>query len=83
MEGTRHARTDAVVGHYRLHGGPTEDAAIALGDDVTLVYRRLVRPVVAVACAECWNLPEVRTAWETWGEDLAPRERTGRGPRPS
>jgi hypothetical protein len=83
VEGTRHTRTDVMVGYYRLHGGPTEAATLALDDDATLLYRRLVRPVVTIACSRCWPLAEVRALWETWGEDSAPREKSGRGSRPS
>jgi hypothetical protein len=87
VEATRHTRTDVTVGYYRLCGGPTETATVALDDDATLVYRRLVRPVVTVACPSCWPLAEMQTLWETWGEHSAPREKSGRGtgqrPRPS
>jgi hypothetical protein len=83
VEGTRHTRTDVMVGHYRLHGGPTETATVALDDGATLVYRRLLRPVVTVACLRCWPLAEIQDLWETWGEHSAPREKSGRGPRPS
>jgi len=70
---TRHTRTDAMVGSYRLHGGPTEAATLALDDDATVEYRRLVRPVLTVVCPGCFVEPEVRALWDTWGEESSAR----------
>lgn len=83
VEATRHTRTDVMVGYYRLHGGPTEAATVALDDDATLEYRRLLRSVVTVVCPRCWATDEMQAVWETWGEAFGAREKHARGPRGS
>ena len=67
--GTLHTRGGYTVGHYILHTGRTEEATLRRGtDEVPLVYRRLVEPVVFVACPECYAAAEVQRLWETFGD---------------
>jgi hypothetical protein len=72
VDGTRHTRTGYTVGHYLLHGGTTEEAAIRRGDDeAPITYRRLVSPVEIVSCPSCFRRPEVRRLWDTFGDEDA------------
>ncbi len=69
---TRHTRSAWVVGHYVLHGGPTEEATVRRRDDeAALTYRRLVEPVLVIACPACFREPAVQRRWVTFGEEDA------------
>ena len=68
VEGTRHTRTDYVVGYYILHTGPTGEATIRRGDDeMPLTYLRLLDVVEIVSCPRCFGEPEVRRLWAAFG----------------
>ena len=67
--GTLHTRGGYTVGHYILHTGRTEEATLRRREDeAPLVYRRLVEPVVVVACPACWAVTDVQRLWETFGD---------------
>jgi hypothetical protein len=67
--GTRHTRTGYVVGHYRLHGGPTEEGTFRRrGEEAPTAYRRLLEVVETVTCPACYARPEMRRLWEAFGE---------------
>jgi len=69
VEGTRHTRTDYVVGYYLLHTGPTSEATVRRGgdDEMPVTYRRLLDVVEIVSCPRCFGEPEVRRLWAAFG----------------
>src|SRR5262245_30369731 len=73
VTGTRHTRGGYTVGHYALHTGRTVEATLRRGEDeAPIVYRRLVEPVLVVACASCFASPEVQALWERYGDEEQP-----------
>jgi hypothetical protein len=74
---TMHERSTYVVDAFVLHTGDTEPAVVrrADSDAVAFTYRRLIRPVAIVTCADCYADPAVRSRHETWRHPLdAPAE---------
>jgi len=69
VEGTRHTRTDYVVGYYLLHTGPTSEATVRRGgdDEMPVNYLRLLDVEEIVCCPRCFGEPEVRRLWAAFG----------------
>jgi hypothetical protein len=65
---TMHERSTYVVDAFVLHTGDTEPAVVrrADSDAVVLTYRRLIRPVIVVTCADCYADPAVRRRHQSW-----------------
>ncbi len=63
-----HGRLSYRVDGFVLHTGETEEATVrrADSDEVALVYRRLVRPVVLLTCCDCYADPVRRRRHQSW-----------------
>lgn len=58
---TRHTRTTYRVDYYRMHTGDTEAATISRSDrDEVIPYRKLIRLLDIITCADCYGRPAVR-----------------------
>jgi hypothetical protein len=65
---TVHERAAYAVDGFVLYTGETEEAVIRRGDadEAGLVYRRLVRPVRLLTCADCYADPVRRARHRSW-----------------
>jgi hypothetical protein len=63
---TTHGRATYAVDAFALHTGETEDAVFRRADGDEVPYRRLVRPVLLLTCADCYADAARRGRHETW-----------------
>ena len=65
---TMHTRVSYRVDGFALHTGETEEAIVRRSDsdEIALVYRRLVRPVVVLTCCDCYAEPASRRRHQSW-----------------
>jgi hypothetical protein len=65
---TVHRRSSYAVDCFLLHTGETEPAIVRRpeSDEIALVYRRLVRPIVVITCADCYADPGCRRRHQSW-----------------
>ena len=65
---TTHTRLSYSVDGFALHTGETEEAMVRRSDsdEIALVYRRLVRPVVVHTCRDCYAELAVRRRHQSW-----------------